>query len=128
MSPILSEEQTEEHIGKMKGDGKKRKVFINGTFQPCATRDQRPVKIRILIGPKSNHGARGVSAPLRTCRIRLVKSSYISLHSSALRLFTSPTLTQESYLLEHHFLSNRDGTPTKLLLECFHEWVGFGSE
>ncbi|GIY58512.1 hypothetical protein CEXT_267621 [Caerostris extrusa] len=35
MSLICDQEQ-KEHIGKMKRDGKKRKVFINGTFRPCA--------------------------------------------------------------------------------------------
>ncbi|GIY27756.1 hypothetical protein CDAR_46461 [Caerostris darwini] len=110
----------------MKRDGEKTKVFINVTFRVLCP--QLPVKIRILIGPKSNHGARGVSAPLRTCRIRPVYFSSISLHSSALRLFAGPALVQESYLLEHHFLSNRDGMTTKLLLECFQEWEGFGSE
>ncbi|GIY27761.1 hypothetical protein CDAR_46501 [Caerostris darwini] len=30
-------EQKEERIGRMKMDGKKRKVFINGTFLSCAT-------------------------------------------------------------------------------------------
>ncbi|GIY27760.1 hypothetical protein CDAR_46491 [Caerostris darwini] len=95
----------------------RRKCLLMLLFGPVTPPgDQHPIKIRILIGPKSNHDARGVSAPLKTCRIRLVNYSTISLHSSALRLFTGPTLVQECC-----FLSNRDGIPMEFLLEGFQE-------